>query len=241
MLLYKARRNTANIVVFGAGKQALWHIRLAVLLRSKDIRRITIVNRSRQRSEELIATLTGKADTGAAWPSHITLEAFEQQEKQEVEARIVDSDVVFCTTPSKAPLFPASLLTAEQARKKTRYISAIGSYKLDMAELDPELLREVANSSGVFASQVWQGTITVDSREGCLHEAGELVSSGVPPEKWMEVGAIKNESSAEMDRWLEDGFVIYKSVGVGIMDLAIGRALLDLAQAKGVGSTVDDF
>ncbi|KAL1600786.1 hypothetical protein SLS60_007174 [Paraconiothyrium brasiliense] len=237
MLLYKDRKNTGNIVVFGAGKQALWHLRLAVLLRGTDIKHITIVNRSSQRSRELIETL--KSDAG--WPSHVTLQALEQQEVGELESRVSESDVIFCTTPSKAPLFPAAWLTSGLARKKARYIAAIGSYRLDMAELDPELLKKVADPSGEFSSQVWQGSITVDSREGCLQEAGELVSSGVPTDKWLEVGAIKESSSPEKEDWLKNGFVIYKSVGIGIMDLAIGKALLDLAQEKNIGLTANDF
>lgn len=36
-LLYQSRKETANVVVFGSGKQAQWHIRLAVMLRAKDI------------------------------------------------------------------------------------------------------------------------------------------------------------------------------------------------------------
>ncbi|KAH7124358.1 hypothetical protein EDB81DRAFT_890466 [Dactylonectria macrodidyma] len=46
MLLYRLRLITENILVFGAGKQALWYIRLSRLLRSQDIRTVTIVNRS---------------------------------------------------------------------------------------------------------------------------------------------------------------------------------------------------
>lgn len=44
MLLFQFRRNVANIVVFGAGSQALWHIQLALLLRGSDIKKITVVN-----------------------------------------------------------------------------------------------------------------------------------------------------------------------------------------------------
>lgn len=238
MLLYKTRRHTKNIVVFGAGKQALWHVRLAVLLRAKDIQQITIVNRSGQRARQLAEMVT-RSDVG--WPSHITIRVFTQHELEGLEELVSEADVIFCTTPSTTPLFPASYLTSEGARKKARYIAAIGSYRLDMAEIDPELLKKMADPSGEFSSQVWQGSITVDSRDGCLQEAGELVSSGVAADKWLEVCAIKENCSPEVDDWLRNGFVIYKSVGVGIMDLAIGSALLDLAREKNIGLTVEDF
>ncbi|KAK7408260.1 hypothetical protein QQX98_009572 [Neonectria punicea] len=246
MLLYRFRRNTENIVVFGAGKQALWHIRLAILLRGKDIRTITVVNRSAARTQQLVETLT--SDAQSAWPSHVKLNVFDEQKDRDaaLETLIVDSDVIFCTTPSTQPLFPASVLTSENARAKTRFLSAIGSYRLDMQEIDPELLKLVVDPSSVFAGSAYQGgTIAVDSLEGCLQEAGELVKAELATEKLLEIGRILDPKSTadqtELKKWLEHGLVIYKSVGVGVMDLAIGKDLLHLAKSRKVGITSDEF
>ncbi|KAF2132476.1 ornithine cyclodeaminase [Dothidotthia symphoricarpi CBS 119687] len=240
MLLYQSRKETGNIVVFGSGKQAQWHIRLAVLLRAQDIRKIVIVNRSRERTRGLIASLI--KDSHAPWPSHIKLYQFEER-NENLEDVVVDADVMFCTTPATKPLFPAKFLTSESSRRKTRYISAIGSYRRDMAEIDPELLKAMVDPSGIFSQQVWEGHITVDTREGCLQEAGELVSAGIDPNKMLEVGQITRSNDAPLARteWLESGFVIYKSVGVGVMDIAVGRQLLQLAKAKSVGITLSTF
>lgn len=234
MLLYQYRNKTGNILVFGSGKQAQWHIRLAVLLRAQDIRKIVIVNRSRARAQELIASLV--KDSYLPWPSHIKLRQFEE-DTENLEDEVVDADVIFCTTPATEPLFPARYLTSESARSKTRYISAIGSYRLDMLEIDPELLKALVDPSGIFSQQVWEGHIAVDSRVGCLKEAGELVSAGINSSKMLEVGQI---SLAPME-WLQSGFVLYKSVGVGVMDIAVGRQLLQLAKDKGIGVTLEAF
>lgn len=75
MLLYVHRRRTGSVLVFGAGAQARWHIRLALLLRGEEIRHIAVVNRSRVRAEELVAELR---ETGV--PSHVDLEVFEEGE-----------------------------------------------------------------------------------------------------------------------------------------------------------------
>lgn len=240
MLLFRLRRNAENIVVFGAGKQALWHIRLAVILQGDKIKKITVVNRSQQRTKEMFDGLRGEPD--APWPSHISLDAFDDG-KDDLQSLVQEADALFCTTPATSPLFPASFLSSEAARKKSRFISAIGSYRLDMAEIDPELLKDVVDGSGSFAKQVWQGHITVDSRDGCLQEAGELVSAGIDPKKMLEVGHIFEEGklSPAQKEWLESGFVIYKSVGVGVMDIAIGKALLKLAQSKNVGVSLKSF
>lgn len=238
MLLYRARKNTSNIVVFGAGAQARWHIRLALILRGDDIKRITIVNRSRARTQELIE---GLKKTGV--PSHVDLGVFE--DGASLEDLVVDADVIFCGVPSTTPLFPASYLTSEEARRKTRYIAAIGSYRLDMQEIDPELLKVVAGPEGVFKEQVWRGKVAVDSVEGCLSEAGELDKAGIKRDDMLEVGKIQemrsNGSPDGLEAWLENGFVIYKSVGVGIMDIAIGSKLLTLAKEKGQGVHLVDF
>lgn len=240
MLIYQSRKETGNILVFGSGKQAQWHIRLAVLLRAQDIRKIVIVNRNRERTRGLIASLVD--DSHSPWPSHIKLYQFDERDET-LEDVVVDADVIFCTTPATEPLFPAKFLTSESSRKKTRYISAIGSYRLDMAEIDPELLKAMADSSGIFSQQVWEGHITVDTREGCLQEAGELVSAGIDPSKLLEIGQITGSNDAPPARteWLESGFVIYKSVGVGVMDIAVGRQLLQLAKAKEIGVTLATF
>ncbi|KAH7171243.1 hypothetical protein EDB81DRAFT_194357 [Dactylonectria macrodidyma] len=246
ILVYKFRRNTGNIVVFGAGKQALWHIRLAVLLRGEDIRTITIVNRSAARTQQLVDTL--KADTASEWPSHISLNVFDPQTDRDaaLEALVVESDVIFCTTPSTQPLFPASYLTSDKATTKTRFMSAIGSYRLDMQEMDPELLKLVVDPASVFGGSAYQGgVIAVDTLEGCLQEAGELVKAELSTDKLLEIGKLLNPEStadqAELHKWLADGSVIYKSVGVAVMDLAIGKSLLHLARKRNVGLTTDKF
>ncbi|OAA68043.1 ornithine cyclodeaminase [Niveomyces insectorum RCEF 264] len=42
-------------------------------------------------------------------------------------------------------------------------------------------------------------------------------------------------------RWLQRGNVIYKSVGLGLMDLAVGLHLIEFARQKGVGTYIDGF
>ncbi|KAJ4017801.1 hypothetical protein NW752_001707 [Fusarium irregulare] len=245
MLPYRFRRNTENIVVFGAGAQAMWHIRLALLLKEKDIKSVTIVNRSPDRAKQLVETLKGNKQS--PWPSHISLQVFDPKENRDaaLESLVVDADVLFFTTPSLEPVFPGSYLTSEKARSKTRYLAAIGSYRLDMQEIDPELLKQVIDPSGPFAEVGYRGSVAVDSRDGCLQEAGELVKAEVPTEKMLEIGQLfqtkKTENPGDLNKWLEDGFVIYKSVGTGVMDLSIGQELLRLAKVKNVGLTAEDF
>lgn len=242
MLLYRRRLKTGRILVFGAGKQALWHIRLAALLRGGDIQCVHVVNRSKQRALDLVATLSAQE----SWPRNIRLTAMDSHEASgaALEELVAAADVIFCTTPSTSPLFPAAFLTSDRARAKTRFISAIGSYRLDMEEVDPDLLKMVTSRDGPFSSEVWKGRIAVDTRAGCLQEAGELVQAGFGPELMLEVGQVPGEEAKDatgLQDWLASGFVIYKSVGVGIMDIAVGQYLLQLARSKGIGYTLDSL
>ena len=44
-----------------------------------------------------------------------------------------------------------------------------------------------------------------------------------------------------LEHWLETGNVIYKSVGLGLMDLSIGMHVIEFAKQKGVGTHVQGF
>ncbi len=49
------------------------------------------------------------------------------------------------------------------------------------------------------------------------------------------------EKNDKMARWLEGGNVIYKSVGMSLMDLTVGMHLVRFAREKGVGSSIEGF
>lgn len=44
-----------------------------------------------------------------------------------------------------------------------------------------------------------------------------------------------------LSRWLRDGTVVYKSVGVGLMDLVVGTKLVEVAQQKNIGTQIEGF
>ncbi|KAK2052956.1 shikimate/quinate 5-dehydrogenase [Colletotrichum caudatum] len=257
ILLYRYRKRTGNIVVFGAGKQALWHLRLALVLRGADIARITVVNRSRQRASRLVERLGAMGEaSGVGGTDKVAFTVIEATPDSApghgpLRSAVEESDVIFCTTPSTQRLFPAEWLVSERASAKSRYISAIGSYKLNMKEIDPAFLRAVTDTPlGSFSSAHGgkDGVIFVDSREACFLEAGELVEAGVPADKIVEVGELADklrkadEAKAKLLRdWLGNGLVVYKSVGIGIMDLSLGKAILELAGKHKIGTTLPDF
>ena len=55
------------------------------------------------------------------------------------------------------------------------------------------------------------------------------------------VGGLERTIGAQVNKWLGKGDVIYKSVGLGLMDLCVGTELLRLARKRGVGTSFTEF
>jgi hypothetical protein len=51
----------------------------------------------------------------------------------------------------------------------------------------------------------------------------------------------KEKEENALVRWLRDGTVVYKSVGLGLMDLVVGMHLVNVAQEKKIGTQIAGF
>jgi ornithine cyclodeaminase/alanine dehydrogenase-like protein (mu-crystallin family) len=311
-MLFKKRHNVHDIVVFGAGKQAYWHIRLALMLRSTDIHHLNIINRDFDRVHQLLQSLYNPDEQPSKFdPSTTTIPSYRKEGEglhrpkiqiltpshgeyeRLLKSTIRASSVIFCTTPSLQPLFPAPYLTNPEGRKKGRYVAAIGSYKPHMCEVHPDILRQnvTPDHGRHFHKHAPQGgAIIVDSVEACLKEAGEIIQAGLSPNEIVEIGELvmlkrdaerrrsecmaqkrmsvegldadgvelgeapsskKNKGKTGKDdhdkehaslmEWLQKGNVIYKSVGLGLMDVVVGSDLVRLADDRGIGTRIDNF
>ncbi|KAL1852491.1 hypothetical protein VTK73DRAFT_9186 [Phialemonium thermophilum] len=336
------RRTVRTLTVFGCGEQAYWHIRLALMFRGATVKHVNIINRRfSQNCKAILKRLYavpaamkeregwGEATFGVLTPGY---GEYERLLREQVQA----ADVLFCCTPSTEPLFRGSILTSHEARLKGRLIVAIGSYTPAMRELPVELLRQATKTHEKGHRHFHKhapegGVVVVDTLDGALKEAGEIIEAGLAPTQLVELGELvmlhnialaeedesqpssRNSSllsvpSAEFEkldldssngggsssrsalssvfgsegrsstssrppspsrkssrpslhhrsashnaidrqkrkddhlaRWLQEGNVIYKSVGLGLMDLAVGMKLVRFAQEKGVGSHIDGF
>ncbi|KAI5285521.1 hypothetical protein KEM54_000509 [Ascosphaera aggregata] len=221
----------AHVVVFGAGKQAEWHARLALLLANEKIKRVSFVNRSKKSLDalaEVISDLQTEFAISAAAAEAIcfdTLSSEDEDYDSKLRSVVGSSDAIFSCTPSSQPLYPFSYLRSD----KRRFISLIGSYKPSMHEIDTDTLRSAR-------------MILVDSKDACLVESGELITAKVQPEELVEIGELFDESTrTSVLSGLEDGNIIFKCVGIGIMDLIMGRELLNMASTRNLGIRIDRF
>ncbi|GAB7350337.1 hypothetical protein MBLNU459_g0969t1 [Dothideomycetes sp. NU459] len=278
-VLLQKRKSVHDLTVFGAGKQAYWHIRIALLLRGSEIHHVNVINRSFDRARSMLMSLynpypddpdyvnpiglkyNSKTRTAILTPGH-------GEYRRLLKEYVRNANVIFCTTPSTEPLFPSSYLLNPEGRKKGRYIACIGSYKPHMLELHPDVLKSAVTPHHehrhFHKHQKEGGAVVVDSVEACLQEAGEIIQADLQPDQVVELGelvmlkkeaerkardsngsgdvaGIQVQDTSGLKDWLSKGNVIYKSVGLGLMDVVVGGDLVRLAKDRGIGTHIKDF
>ncbi|KAK6211109.1 UbiD family decarboxylase [Colletotrichum tabaci] len=335
--LLARRGQVKTVTVFGVGLQAYWHVRLALLIRGSTIKHVNVINRRfsdqarvfLRQFYEVPAHIKEREGWGEATFSILTPGYGEFKRLQREQIR--DADVVYCCTPSTEDLFEAEVLTNHEGRRKGRLVAAIGSYTPSMRELPEGLLLQATKHEKPhwhFHKHAPEGgVIVVDTLDGALKEAGEVIAAGLQPTQLVELGELimlrrmhEEEEAAETEtggetasiapseldkldfsgtpsiksafmgsdgasvsdsrssiskdsttgsqsskgpsmlrrsssqrssdkhkkedalvKWLRDGTVIYKSVGLGLMDLAVGMHMVQLAREKGIGTQVEGF
>ena len=134
------------------------------------------------------------------------------------------SDILVTATTSRAPVF-----SGKDLRPGT-HINAIGAYLPTMRELDEETIR--------------QAKVVVDTYEGCLAEAGDLL---IP----MQAGKF-NKASIYADlgdlvtgrkkgRKNSEEVTLFKSVGFAVEDLVVAQKAYQKATQEGKGQWVEVF
>ncbi|ROW08299.1 hypothetical protein VMCG_03038 [Cytospora schulzeri] len=210
------RRNKVHtITAFGSGEQAYWHVRLSLMLRGSTIRHVNIINRRfSDSSKDILRRLysvptavkqrEGWQETqfGILTPGY---GEFTRLLRDQVRA----ADVIFCCTPSQEPLFEHSILTSTEGRRKGRLIVAIGSYTPDMIELPVELLlqavkRHEPGQRHFHKHAVEGGVVIVDTLDGAMQEAGEIIQGGLNPSQLIELGELLMLHRIQMDEESSD-------------------------------------
>lgn len=132
--LLAKRAQVRVLTVFGAGSQAYWHVRLALMMRGASIKTVNIINRrfsdNARRLLKRFYVVPSAAKAREGWEATtfgiLTPSYGEFQRLQREQIR--SADVIYCCTPSTAELFDASILTNHEGRRKGRLIVAVGSY-----------------------------------------------------------------------------------------------------------------
>ena len=243
MVPFSWRKHVDHVVIFGGSMQALWHTRLILTLRGLEVKSITYANPFKEQVDKLVATVSQENQT--RWKSRCSfhfLDTTASSFEREIQTLLGRVDCVFCTTPSKKPLFPATFLTQRKSSSRQPFISAIGSWQPDMLELDHALLHHGISTSDGYNPVTGEakGVAMTDDRDFALQNCGELVNSGIAAKDVVELGEVialrkrsKNSNHTEKtSRFISEGFVVYKSIGVSMTDLTVSNAILELFQKK---------
>lgn len=211
------------ITVFGVGLQAYWHVRLALTLYPQEIKTVNIVNRTLKNAEKLVDRLSKEF-------KNIEFNAFSYKETSQLESiklQCLNSSLIFGCSPSTEPIILQEYINPNP--KYVKFISLIGSYKPHMIELDLKVIRGLKDN-GI--------KILVDSKEHCLHEAGELIQGEVNEDGLVEIAELyeKDVAQSTVDK---NNLTVQKIVGLSIMDLNIGKYIVDNSGDEGV--VIDNF
>ncbi len=130
------------------------------------------------------------------------------------EAAITGADIVVTMTNSKDPVLDAGWVAPGA------HVNAAGSNVASRRELPAELIAKA-------------GIIAVDSLEQARIEAGDLILS----DDWKNVVELKNVKKGH-----EPGRItIFKSVGIGLEDVAVGGWIYEKARTRGIGRPMHPY
>ena len=133
-----------------------------------------------------------------------------------------DKDILVTATSARDPFFKAEWL------KEGMHVNAIGSNFMGKAELTPEAVQKFSR-------------IVVDSRDQCRIEAGDF-------QKGFEDGTLKWGEVRELGPIIGGRYkgrvdpseiTLFKSLGLGIEDLAVALKVFQKAKAEGLGQEIE--
>lgn len=129
---------------------------------------------------------------------------------KDLETAVRSADIVSTGTLSREPLVKGAWL------KPGAHLDLVGAFLPEMRESDDEAVR--------------RATVFVDTREGALKEAGDIVlaiKSGALTADRIAADLFDLARGLHKGRKSEDEITLFKSVGTAIEDLAAARLLMD--------------
>jgi len=129
----------------------------------------------------------------------------------------VGAQVVICATTSSDPVFAAKDLGDDA------HVTGVGSFRPEACEFPPEILEGAR--------------VVVDQREAAIAESGEVITA--LREGWLRESDLIEIGESKARREAGDHITVFKSVGNGIQDLAVGCRVVERAEELGIGKWVE--
>ncbi len=215
---YLARDDSKNLLILGAGKQALYQIAASLIL-MPQIEKVFIADslsleNARQFAKEASENLKNLFQLTDI--DHILFEAVEN-----LQRAVEKSDIVITITPSRTPLIQKKWV------KPGTHFSCVGADMEDKEELDPLLFVDAR----VFADDKVQcirvGEMELPIKNGIISatdivgELGELLDGQID-------GRTNNEQ-----------ITIFDATGLALLDLVVGKLAIDYAKTHSLGTSAE--
>ena len=202
-----ARKDAKVGCLIGTGGQA--DCQLEAMLAACELDEVRIVARDFAKTEKFVAEMSERfKDSG------VKIVAY-----SDADEAVDGADVIVVVTVATEPVFDAKRV------KKGAVVSGVGSYTAEMNEIDPELFK--------MADKIY-----FDSKEACIAESADIqipLKEGIVTDDDL-TGDIGEYALGEVvGRESDDEIIIFKNVGLGILDLVIAKLIYDKAKDRKVG------
>lgn len=142
---------------------------------------------------------------------------FEIAVAETLEAAVDGAGIVTLVTRAKEPFLASKHL------QPGVHVNAVGAIGLDRIEFEPQILRRC-------------GTVAVDSIDSVRRLSREFIDFyGAGHGDWASVKTMASVVQAKKPRSKETDLTLFKPMGMGIADLAIGAEILERARDRGLG------
>jgi alanine dehydrogenase len=205
---YFARKDADTVAIFGCGAQGKTQLEAVATVR--NIKKVWVFDKNKNAAESFVSEMESKLGIDI----HIAPD----------NSVLKECDVICTATNSEAPLF------LKEHVKKGVHINAIGSYKPNMQEIDPEIL-QVAK-------------LFVDQKGACLTESGDLIkpiNAGLFSENHIHADIGEFILGKIEGRTLDSEITVFKSVGVAIQDFVVANRIYEKALKAGFGQAINLF
>lgn len=213
-----ARKDTKNLLIVGAGRQAFYML-AATLLTMPQIENVRIIDplsceNAVNFTSQFVKRLADELNIHVG--DNISFSAV-----NDLPSVLQDTDAVITITRSTAPIIKKEWV------KPGTHFSCIGADMVGKEEIDPELFRDArifaddinqCTSFGEMQTPYRMGIITKESVTG---ELGEVLSG------------------KKQGRISDDDITIFDATGLALLDLVTGKVAIDLAKEKGLGIIVE--
>jgi hypothetical protein len=201
-------RNDAKIgCLIGTGGQA--DCQLEAMLAACNLDEVRIVARDFAKTEKFAEAMSERfKDSGAKMIAY-----------DDANEAVDGADVIVVVTVSTEPVFDANRV------KKGAVVSGVGSYTAEMNEIDPKLFK--------LADKIY-----FDSKDACIAESADIqipLREGLVSLEGL-TGDIGEYALGEISgREADDEIIIFKNVGLGILDLVIAKLIYEKAKNRKIG------